>query len=452
VENTLRDPDSFFSSSAGSGAGILLAETKEAIDIATRNNVTIYAIDPRGLSGPPGIDAEFGAPIAGFVDLALVNRTNAMARELQVSTMSLSQLAAETGGFAAVNRNDLPAAMDRIVEENSSYYLLGYYPTNDRRDGRTRKIEVRIPGRETLQVVHRKGYAAPRGNARPAAAPKVTTAAELFETMVSPLPVTGLTLAITTVARKGTGRNAELDVFVETSGSDLTFKQSNGTFNDVISISIAAFDKNGKRADKEKNLSDVELTLRPETHARVSRSGVRAWKRLGVVAGQQYQIRVAAREAGGSKTGSANFDIDVPDFSKGKLGMSGVALAAAGDVSLATFDNPFAPVLPVSPTVLREFPSGDELAALVEVYDNQPAPAHSLDITTTVRATDGAVVFTNSEERSSEALKGKPGGYSYTVRVPLKGWTPGLYVLAIDAKSRLGNDPPVSKSIQFKVR
>jgi hypothetical protein len=86
------------------------------------------------------------------------------------------------------------------------------------------------------------------------------------------------------------------------------------------------------------------------------------------------------------------------------------------------------------------------------VYDNQPAPAHSLDITTTVRATDGAVVFTNSEERSSEALKGKPGGYSYTVRVPLKGWTPGLYVLAIDAKSRLGNDPPVSKSIQFKVR
>jgi hypothetical protein len=86
------------------------------------------------------------------------------------------------------------------------------------------------------------------------------------------------------------------------------------------------------------------------------------------------------------------------------------------------------------------------------VYDNQPAPAHRLDITTTVRADDGRVVFTNSEERSSEDLKGKPGGFGYMVRAPIRGWTPGLYVLTIEAKSRIGGEAPVSKSIQFKVR
>jgi hypothetical protein len=365
--------------------------------------------------------------------------------------MSLQQLAAETGGFAAVNRNDLPAALDRIVEENSSYYLLGYYPTNDRRDGRMRSIEVRVAGRDDLQIIHRKGYAAPRGNAKPTAAPKATTASQLFETMVSPLPVTGLTLAVTTVARKGTGRNAELDVFVQTAGDDLTFKQSANTFDSSVSISIAAFDKSGKRVDKEQNLSDVRLNLRPETYARVAKTGVRSWKRLVVPAGQSYQIRVAAREAAGSKTGSANFDIDVPDFSKGRLTISSLALAAAGDASLATFANPFDPVLPAAPTVLREFPAGDEVAAFVELYPNQPQPTHSIDITTTVRDSAGAAVFTHTDDRSTEDLKGKPGALGYGVIVPLDGWKPGLYVLTVEAKPRLNGEAAVSRSIQFKV-
>ena len=51
-------------------------------------------------------------------------------------------LADETGGFAHVNTNDFDGAFQRIVDDNSSYYVLGYYPANDKRDGRFRKIEV----------------------------------------------------------------------------------------------------------------------------------------------------------------------------------------------------------------------------------------------------------------------------------------------------------------------
>jgi hypothetical protein len=50
--------------------------------------------------------------------------------ELRLSQDSLRVLAANTGGFAAVNRNDFNTAFDRIVQENSQYYLLGYYSTN----------------------------------------------------------------------------------------------------------------------------------------------------------------------------------------------------------------------------------------------------------------------------------------------------------------------------------
>ena len=73
-------------------------------------------------------------------------------------------MSTETGGFAVVNQNDLNAAFARIIQENSSYYLLGYYPTNDRRDGKFRKVDVRVK-RPGLQVRSRSGYTAPKGKA-----------------------------------------------------------------------------------------------------------------------------------------------------------------------------------------------------------------------------------------------------------------------------------------------
>ena len=87
-----------------------------------------------------------------------------------------------------------------------------------------------------------------------------------------------------------------------------------------------------------------------------------------------------------------------------------------------------------------------------EVYDNQPNPPHGLDITATVKADDGRVVFTNNAARSTDELHGTPGGFGYSVRIPLTGWTPGLYVLSIDGRSRVGNSRPVSRVIQFRVK
>ncbi len=120
---------------AGSTATAVLQDTHDAIAAATRGNVSIYALDPRGLT-------------AGDEDLITVSSTlpeqgvglQSLQSELRLSQDSLRVLAANTGGFAAVNRNDLDTAFDRIVTENSSYYVLGFYSTNERRDGRYRKL------------------------------------------------------------------------------------------------------------------------------------------------------------------------------------------------------------------------------------------------------------------------------------------------------------------------
>jgi hypothetical protein len=270
--------------------------------------------------------------------------------------------------------------------------------------------------------------------------------------MASPIPAVGLGLRATAVPYKASGNRAYLDVFVEVAGSDLSFTQSGGTFNDVLTLTITPFDKAGKPATPKPDVTNVELTLKPDTHTRVAGSGVRVWKRFEVPAGQRYQVKVAAKDSGQARTGSASLDVDVPDFGRARLSMSGVALAATADASLATFANPFEGSLPAAPTTLREFRSGGQLAAWAEVYTNRPTPAHRIDLATTVRADDGRVVFSDRDERSTAELKGASGGLGHMVLIPLEGWEPGLYVLRIEAAPGLAGVEPVFRDIQFSVR
>ncbi len=430
-------------------------ETWDTISAASRSNVQIYPVDPRGLTTMGQEDIEIGGLAPGGYGLG----PKQLFQELATSQANLRQLAEETGGVAFVGRNNFDEAFDRIVQENSTYYVLGYYSTNEKRDGKQRNIAVRVAGYPDGQVTYRKRYAAPRGRApRNTAAgkpldPTKGLTAELINMMASPLPKTGLQLRLSAIAKKGVGKNADLEVLVDTLGKDLTFTEKNGTFTDRLSLSIGVFTKEGKSIAAER--PDVDLNLRPETHARVTQTGVRILRHLSVPPGR-YQLRVAAQDSSKTRQGSAHFDLDVPDFTKDPLALSNIALAATADRAVYTppkpgFD-PFNGLLPGAPSLLREFPNNSEIAAAVEVYANQPTPSHRIDISATVRADDGRVVFNSSEERSTEELHGTPGAFGFSTRIPIKGWTPGLYVLTISATSRLKGVDPVSRVIQFEVR
>jgi VWFA-related protein len=431
-------------------------ETWDTISAASRSNVQIYPVDPRGLTTMAQEDIEIGGLAPGAYGLG----PKQLFQELQTSQQNLRQLAEETGGVPFVGRNDFDEAFDRIVQENSSYYVLGYYSTNERRDGRLRNITVRVAGYPEAQVTYRKRYAAPRGNRTPKSTaagkpldPSKGLTAELVQTMASPLPKTGLQLRVTAVPKKGLGKNADIEILIDTLGRDLTFTEKNGTFTNRLSMSVGIFNKQGKSITAER--PDVDLNLRPETHERVTRNGVRILRHLSVPPGR-YQLRVAAQDSGKTRQGSTHFDLDVPDFTRPPLALSGIALAASADRAVFSppkpgFD-PFNGLLPGAPSALREFPNDSEIAAAVEVYDNKPTPIHRIDIMTRVRADDGRMVFSNSEERSTEELHGTPGTFGYSVRIPITGWAPGLYVLEIEAKSRLSEVEPVSRQIQFEVR
>ena len=423
------------------GASMVLDATRDAIAAATRSNVSIYGIDPRGLTdlGDESIEIQ-----AFPDDTTLGIGPGSLRNELQMAQDSLRVLSDETGGFAIVNRNDVASGFERIVADNSSYYVLAYYPP-DPRPGRNHRIQVKV-NRPGVTVRARKGYLTPKKVEVTATAASGPTPPELREALDSPLPVSGLTMRVFAAPFKGTAPNASVLLGVELNGRDLQL-----TPNDKIALSYLAIDANGKV--KGGTTDSLAMTnLRPETKARIEQTGLRVLNRVDLPPGR-YQLRFGAHDSAGGNVGSVLYDLEVPDFQKSVFSISGLVLTSASSAALPTVrpDEQLRAVLPSPPVAIRTFPANDEIKLFAEVYDNAGATPHKVDITATVITDEGRVLFKTEETRESSDLGGQRGGYGYTTTIPLKDISPGKYVLRVEAKSRLGQTPPATREARIEV-
>ena len=120
-------------------------DLRNVYDEANRQNVSIYAVDPRGLAV---FEFDSSEPSVG---------SNTDRQYLNATMDTLRTLAENTDGRAIVNRNDLAAGMKQIVRDSSAYYLIGYSSTLAPSDGKFHDIKVRVK-RSGVQVRARKGY------------------------------------------------------------------------------------------------------------------------------------------------------------------------------------------------------------------------------------------------------------------------------------------------------
>jgi VWFA-related protein len=130
----------------------------DAVRAAVQANVTLYAIDPRGMVNrgfiSPTVDGRGGPDMA--------RRRMAQSEPGRPSVLDgFYVLSDHTGGFAVTDTNNYRDAFDRIVRESSTYYLLAYSSSNNKIDGKYRRtqINVRRPG---VQAFYRAGYMARR--------------------------------------------------------------------------------------------------------------------------------------------------------------------------------------------------------------------------------------------------------------------------------------------------
>jgi VWFA-related protein len=142
---------------------------RDIIQLASQNNVSFYPVASGGLSvfdtdivhAPQAASGPGGPPLSQSMS------------NVRDRVGALRTLADGTGGLAVVDTNDLAGGLERASNDVSAYYLLTYYSTNDKRDGRYRRIEVKVktPG---LSVRARPGYTSDVA-ARAAAPPPAAT-------------------------------------------------------------------------------------------------------------------------------------------------------------------------------------------------------------------------------------------------------------------------------------
>lgn len=121
----------------------LVSQMSEVTRAAVRANVSIFTIDPRGLTAGPDISEP--------IDMVEYQK------HVSNTQTSLRVLAEQTGGRAIVNRNEFTAALQRIDAETSDYYMLGYYSNNPDTSQRRRTIEIKVR-RADLSLQHRTEY------------------------------------------------------------------------------------------------------------------------------------------------------------------------------------------------------------------------------------------------------------------------------------------------------
>lgn len=424
---------------------IELEDAHVAIRAAATGNVAIYPIDPRGLQ------ADGNGEFTSFEE-AQSAATPAATRLAEISNARM--LAETTGGFAFINQNTFDQAFTRLVRENSSYYVLGYYSTDDRRNGRFRRLQVRVK-RPGLQVRARSGYLAPRG--RPADArdtrrsekpsplsPSTATA------LANGVPSRGLPLQLFAAPFKGSDKDATVALVLTVDVAALELTEKDGVFNGRLEMTSAATDNRSRMIGGEYHT--MTLNLKPDTMARARVTGLQVLGEVKLPPGR-YQVRAAL--GNGTKAGSVIYDLDVPDFSRQPLTMSGVALTSRllANAPTLTPKNPLRDFLPAPPTTTREFSADDTIVLFTEVYDNLKTPAaHTVELTATLRADDGREIRSVSDERSSSELTGGTGGFGFRADLPLEGASPGLYVIHVEARANIGDRPVVSRDVTIRVK
>ena len=347
------------------------ASLRAAINAAVRANLAIYSLDTRGLQAISPLGDASTASLrgtGGFNGGAVQNNFNANFD----SQETLTTLSADTGGKAFLDSNDFAPAFAQVQRDSSAYYVLGFRPSNGVRDGKFRRLTIRV-NRPGAKLEYRPGYFAPADFKHQG---KEDRERDLQEQLASELPLTDLSLY--------------LDAFY--------FRMEDGRFNVPVSLIVPGTQipfANGSHADQDKATLDVlgvviDEVKRPIGNVRetikVNVDSAQAQQRniqyttsFNLPAGK-YKLKFVVRENQSGHMGSFETDITLPDLRKAPLKMSSVVLAstqlpkaqgkASGKGKASGVQNPLVhDGMEYVPNINHVFRQGQHLYVLYEVYN-----------------------------------------------------------------------------------
>ena len=428
------------------------AALSSLIDLANRASVVIYTLDARGLQ-TLGLTA--ADDVSGMSRDQIQQSISNRSRDLWESQSGLSYLAQQTGGIAIRNSNDLSGGIRRVMEDQKSYYLIGYRPdesTFDQKTGRRKfhrlDLKVTRPGKFIIRM--RKGfYGITDEEARPQVA--TTPQQQIIRALTSPFGSAGVHVRLTSLFGNDARIGSYMRSLLHVDAGDLTFTdQPDGFHKAEFDVLAVTFGDNGTVIDQVNKT--YTLRVPEKTYQRVLKEGFVYFVTVPVKKPGAYQLRAALRDHGSERVGSASQFVEVPDIKKKRLTVSGVvangmepAQKKPENSSGAQASSSNAPVRPATndqeeisdpnnSAAVRRFHRGGVMQYGFVIYNAQLDKATNRpQITTQVRMfRDGQPVFVGKEiplpAENQTDLQRLNGGGAIQLGT---GMEPGEYVLQV---------------------
>jgi VWFA-related protein len=415
-------------------------------ETAIRSSVVIYSIDAQGVqyTGITAADAVSGRipETRPVLPGLLAGRF----RTLQERREGSLRIAKNTGGFQITNSNSLE--LDRILEDQSGYYLIGYRPSEETFNRKFHHITAKVK-RSGMTLRTRTGFFGITEDELARSKPTVQDQTNLA--LLSPFGAQGIELDLTSFFTIGKTENGKAEgpivrSFIYVNANNLTFTPVNDRHQTSLEMHGAIFGDNGSMLEQVKHTA--VLSLRPSEYQLALREGLNLRLDLPAKRSGAFQVRIAVRDQNSSKIGSAGEYVAVPDLKNDRLAMSGVVLRGAAETMTPT-------AAMANPGTIR-FAPGADLHFAFMIYNSAINPATQLpNLVMQARLfRDGKPVGTGTETAVSVAKQADLARLFTTGVVKLdRNLEPGNYYLQVVITDKTARDKqlPVTQWVDFEI-
>jgi VWFA-related protein len=413
------------------------ASLRAAINAAVRANLAIYSVDTRGLQAiSPLGDASTGSlrGSGAYNGAALLNNMNANFASQEV----MATLSSDTGGKAFFDSNDFAPAFAQVQRDTSEYYAIGFHSSNPARDGKYRRLAIKV-NRPGVKIDYRRGYYAPADFKHSG---REDRERELEDQLTSDLPATDMAVYLDAMYFRLDENHFYVPVSIIVPGSQIPFVK--GADKDKATLDII-----GEVIDEVKRpignaRETIKLNLDPSLQAR--QRNIQYTTSFNLPPGK-YHLKFVVRENQTGRMGSFEADIALPEMKKLPLKISSVVLASQRRPSKKE-----SPLVREGeeyvPNISHVFRQDQHLYLLYEVYDptreklaeNHPKGAKAgINLLSSLELIQGSVkVYESSLVQAKEINVDGRNAVSMELDVPLNGLKPGTYVCQLNVVDDAG--------------
>ncbi|MBZ5601450.1 MAG: VWA domain-containing protein [Acidobacteriia bacterium] len=437
----------YFSSGIGKTGVENQSQIKATTNAAAKANVSFYPVDARGLVAlAPGGDASKASPRG--TGILTGSKQQGLRNSFNDSQETLATLAADTGGKAMLDTNDLTMGIRQAQEDMRSYYIVGYYSKNDAEDGKYRRIEVKMTGKDlAAKLDFRKGYYAAKVWAKFNASDKER---QLEEALTLGDPVNDLPLALEVDYFRVARDRYFVPISVKIPGSAVGLKKNGARQTADLDFIGQVRDASGKLIGGVRDLITVKLD--ENAASKIGQRHLQYDAGLTLSPGT-YDLRFLARENASGRMGTFETKFTIPDLGRGAaVRLSSVIWSnqkesVAGAVGTAGASRKLLASSPlvqgeqkIVPSITRVFRKDQTMYVYFEVYDPSLDPDRKLpSVTAEVDLLSGSrKVYSSAAVRLNKLATTRPGVAPFAFQIPLAKLPAGQYVAQVNVIDETG--------------